>query len=217
MRFLLVALLTLGVVAQLSACSCSKLFDPCSMLPYASDVVVSEVIVDTGWLGVAAVRVVEVLNGNLRVGDVALTLGGNSARVPAGTRLLQLRKRGDYFRVDCCGPTWGVSHYGHWLRGLKNKLRGGPPMVMGDVWGSGAGKDFGPLTGVQVSAQCGGRSGTATTDDLGQFAIAGLASGACDIRLHKPGYREDGIWARREFVLGEGCGWAFSWMKAEPR
>lgn len=217
MRHIGVALLLLAGTVCASACQCSDPFDPCTILPLASDVVVIEVIFNTGWLGVAAVRVVEVLKGDLRVGDVALTLGGNSTRVPPGTRLLQLRKRGDYFRVGCCGPTWGVSYYGHWLRGWKNNLRGGPPMVMGDVWGSSGGKDSGPLAGVRVWAQCGGRSGTATTDARGQYVIEGLAPGACDIRLQKPGYQDDGIWARRKFVLGDGCGWASSRMEAAPQ
>jgi len=213
MRFLLNAVMVLATAAPAWACSCSKLFDPCTMLPPASDVVVSEVIIDTGWLGVAAVRVVEVLKGEMRAGDVALTLGGASPRLPPGTRLLQFRARGDYFRIDCCGPSYAVSHYGHWLRGLKNKLRGGAPMVMGDVWGWGEG----PLAGVRVAAQCGGRRGSATTNALGQWVIEGLEPGACDIRLEKPGYRDEGIWASREFVLGDGCGWALSHMKAGTR
>jgi len=213
MGFLRNTVMVPATAVPLWACSCSKLLEPCMMLPLASDMVVSEVIVDTGLLAVAVVRVVEVLKGNLRVGGAAMTLGGSSPRIPPGTRLLQLRRRGDFFRIDCCGPTWGVSHYGHWLRGLKNKPRGGPPMVMGDVWSYG-GRESGPLAGVHVSAQCGVRRGTATTDERGQYVIEGLEPGACDIRLQESGYQEDGIWARREFVLGDGCGWAFSWMKA---
>ncbi len=187
------------------ACSCGGTWDPCEYLRVASDVVVSEVVWDTGWLGVFPVRVVEVLKGELKPGSIVFVWGSGRNDVRRGERLLQFREKGGDFQIRCCGPTYWADQHEHWLEAMRNAIRGGPPMLVGKVLNfQNRTGSFG-LEGVKVDAECGGRGGSAVTNESGQFVIGSMGEGRCAIRLEKPGYAEAELWKGREVVLSASC------------
>ncbi|MEP7367477.1 MAG: carboxypeptidase-like regulatory domain-containing protein [Acidobacteriota bacterium] len=199
---ILVAITVLICAEAASACSCG-IPQPCTYLHYASDVIVSEVLLETSWTGAFPVVVVEVLKGELRPGNVRIVLNPGGDRVRRGQRLLQFREKGGWFRVGCCGPTLDADGLEHWLHAMRNAIRGGPPMLVGEVRTFGEAIDF--LESVSVTAECGGRQGHALTNKPGQFIIESMAKGPCTVRLEKPGYQDDGVWNGRELIMTGSC------------